>query len=136
MEIFSLDFWIMLCWFLYLHYMLELENCIILSHVSRNEKVWLRFGKYLICKMESRISLSDNMKRNDSYLHSIFDDNSWFRSTELGVKGMNLKIVVTKKNTLSHNKPFRPVWKHFRFLNVVISGFLVIFWVHATPNSQ
>ena len=42
-EIFSLDFWIMLCWFLFLHYMLELENCITISCVAEWEgvtKVW------------------------------------------------------------------------------------------------
>ena len=32
------------------------------------------------------------MKRNDSYLHSIFDDNSWFRSEKILQCNMQINV--------------------------------------------
>ena len=46
-------------------------------------------------------------------------------ATELGVKGTNLNLLVTKKNTLSHKKPFWPVNNILDFLK---SSYLVLSW--------
>ena len=45
--------------------------------------------------------------------------------SKLRVKGTNLNCLVTKKNTWGHKKPFWPIWQHFRFFKVIISGIIV-----------
>ena len=46
-------------------------------------------------------------------------------TSKLGVKGTNLNCLVTKKNTLSHKKPFWPVNNILDFLK---SSYLVLSW--------
>ena len=44
-------------------------------------------------------------------------NNHWIRS-----QGNQSQFNGYQKNTLSHNKPFWPVWQPFRFFKVIISG--------------